>query len=158
MTQLCYHCNKNDKCFYTKYIINNVKINDFDKIFNYYFFNNKKFDFYYIDCEFVNLFENNFTANIEINYHYNTDYINIKSYLSFYIDSCEINGYKFKNFNHMIIKTISCMCNMSYNYYINHPMSMLERQINMIIAKNPQLINALDRPKNHPLIRKYSHI
>ena len=37
-------------------------------------------------------------------------------------------------------------------------MSMLERRINMIIAKNPQLINALDRTKNHPLIRKYSHI
>ena len=37
-------------------------------------------------------------------------------------------------------------------------MSMLERRINMIIAKNPQLINVLDRSKNHPLIRKYSHI
>ena len=37
-------------------------------------------------------------------------------------------------------------------------MSMLERRINMIRAKNPQLINSLDRNKNHPLIRKYSHI
>ena len=159
MTQLCYHCNKNDKCFYTKYIINNVKINEFDKIFNYYIFNhNKKFDFYYIDCEFVILFENNYTANIEINYQYNTDYINIKSYLSFYIDSCEINGYTFKNINHMIIKTVSCMCNMSYKYYINQPMSMLERRINFIIARNPKLINCLNRNKNHPLIRKYSNI
>ena len=58
----------------------------------------------------------------------------------------------------MIINTISCMCNMSYKYYINQPMSMLERRRNMLIAKNPQLINALDRTKNHPLIRKYSHI
>ena len=100
----------------------------------------------------------NYTANIEINFHYNTDYINIKSYLLFYIDSCEINGYKFKNINHMIIKTISCKCNMCYKYYINHPMSKLERRIKMIIARNPQLINLLDRTKNHPLIRKYSHI
>ena len=124
MTHLCYLCNKNDKCLYTKYIINNVKINEFDKIFKYYIsIHNKKFDFYYIDCEFEILFDNKYTANIEINYHYNTDYINMKSYLLFYIDSCEINGYKFKNINHMIIKTISCMCN-----------------------------------KNHPLIRKYSHI
>ena len=159
MTQLCYHCNKNDKCFYTKYIINNVKIKEFDKIFNYYIFNhNKKFDFYYIDCEFVILFENNYTANIEINYHYNTDYINIKSYLLFYIDSCEINGYKFKNINHMIIKTISCMCKMTYKNYINQPMSMLERGINFLIARNSRLIISLDRNKNHPLIRKYSHI
>ena len=58
----------------------------------------------------------------------------------------------------MIIKTISCKGNMSCKYYINHPMSMLERRINMIIAKNPQLIKSLDRNKNHPLIRKYSHI
>ena len=118
----------------------------------------KKFDFYYIDCEFEILFDKNYTANIENNYHYKTDNINIKSYLIFYIDSCEINGYKFKNINHMIIKTISCMCNMSYKYYINQPMSMLERRINMIIDKNPQSINALDRTKNHPLIRKYSSI
>ena len=159
MTHLCYHCNKNDKRFYTKYIINNVKINEFDKTFNYYItIHNKKFDFYYIDCEFEILFENIYTANIEINYHYNTDYIIIKSYLIFYIDSCEINGYIFDNINHMIISTISCMCNMSYKYYINQPMSMLERRINMIISKNPQLINPLDRTKNHPLIRKYSHI
>ena len=48
MTQLCYHCNKNDKCLYTKYVINNVKINEFDKIFNYYISTyNKKFDFYF---------------------------------------------------------------------------------------------------------------
>ena len=159
MTYLCYHCNKNDKYFYTKYIINNVKINEFDKIFNYYITtHNKKFDFYYIDCEIEILFENNYRANIEINHHYNTDYINIKSYLLFYIDSCVVNGYKFKNINHMIIKTISCICNMSYNYYINQPMSMLERRINFIIARNPRLINSLDRNKNHPLIRKYSHI
>ena len=28
-----------------------------------------------------------------------------------------------------------------------------ERRIKMIVAKNPQLISALDRNKNHPLIR-----
>ena len=50
------------------------------------------------------------------------------------------------------------MCNMSYKYYINQPMSMLERRMNFIIAKNPKLIKSLDRNKNHPLIRKYSHI
>ena len=37
-------------------------------------------------------------------------------------------------------------------------MSKLERRINFIIAKNPQLINSLNRNKNHPLIRRYSHI
>ena len=47
---------------------------------------------------------------------------------------------------------------MTYEYYINQPMSMCERKINMNIAKNPQSINLLNRNKNHPVIRKYSHI
>ena len=37
-------------------------------------------------------------------------------------------------------------------------MSMAERRKNFNIAKNPHLINTLDRTKNHPLIRKYSYI
>ena len=37
-------------------------------------------------------------------------------------------------------------------------MSMLERRINFIIARNPKLINCLNRNKNHPLIRKYYNI
>ena len=118
--------------------------NFYDCIITYIFVSIPKYKYsynrnypYFIDCEFGILFDNNYTANIEINYHYNTDYINIKSYLLFYIDSCEINGYKFKNINHMVVKTISCMCNMSYKYYINQPMSMLERRINFIIARNP---------------------
>ena len=155
--KLCYS-KENDKSFYTKYIINNINIDEFDKIFNYYITtHNKKFDFYYIDCEFGIQFDYNHTANIEINYHYNTDYINIKNYLLFYIDSCESGGFKFCNINHMVINTISCKCNMSYKHYIKQPMPAVERRINMIIAKNPQ-INSLDRNKNHPFIRKYSHI
>ena len=37
-------------------------------------------------------------------------------------------------------------------------MSMVERRIIFIIAKNPKLIISVDRNKNNPLIRKYSHI
>ena len=48
--------------------------------------------------------------------------------------------------------------NMTYEYYMDQPMSMCERKINMNNAKNPQLINPLDRNKKHPLIRKYSHV
>ena len=58
----------------------------------------------------------------------------------------------------MIIDTTSCMCNMSCKHYIKQPMSMLERRRNFIIARNPHLINSLDRNENHPLINKYSHI
>ena len=44
---------------------------------------------------------------------------------------------------------------MTYKYYLKNPMSMLERRIIFINNKNPELINALDRIKNHALIRKY---
>ena len=79
--------NKDNKNLYMKYIINNVDINEFDKIFNNYIIpHNKKFDFYYINCEFE-IETDKYLANIEINFHYNTDYINIKSYLFFYTES-----------------------------------------------------------------------
>ena len=147
---------KNDyKFLYIKYIINKVDINNFEKIFNDHIINhNKKFDFYYINCEFQ-IAADNRLINIEINFHHNTDYINLKSYLFFYIESHDI---KFFNNNHMIINTISCLSNMAYKYYLTCPMSMLERRINFIINKNPELINSIDRNKNHPLNRKYSHI
>ena len=90
MTHLCNNCTKNNKCLYTKYIIKNINIDEVDVKLEQYINNlNKKFDFYYFDCEFGIEFNNNYLANIEVNYHYYTDYNNIKSYLLFYIDSCE---------------------------------------------------------------------
>ena len=146
---------KDNKNLYMKYINKNVDTNEFDKIFNNYISShNKEFDFYYINCE-SEIVTNNYSTNIENTFHHDTDYINIQSYLFFYTES---KGIKFFYISHMNLITISCLCEMSYKYYINHPMSMLERRINMIIAKNPQLINSLDRNKIHHLIRKYSHI
>ena len=96
---------KNDiKFIYIKCIINKVDINNFEKIFNDYINNhNKKFDFYYINCEFQ-IATDNRLLNIEINFHHNTDYINIKSYLFFYTESHRI---KIFNNNQMIINTIT---------------------------------------------------
>ena len=47
---------------------------------------------------------------------------------------------------------------MTYKCYFNNPMHMAERRLNIIIARNPHLINALNRRVSHPLIGKYSHI
>ena len=57
----------------------------------------------------------------------------------------------------MTIIIISDRCNMTYDNYVNQPMSMCERKIKMNIAKNPKLVNSLDRNKNHPLLREYLH-
>ena len=55
----------------------------------------------------------------------------------------------------MTINIISDRCDKTYENYINQPMSMCEGKKNLSIAKNPLLIDSLDRNKNHPLIRKY---
>ena len=54
----------------------------------------------------------------------------------------------------MIIETISDIGNITIIYYMNNPMHMIERRLNMIKARNPQLINALDRRVSHAVIRK----
>ena len=115
----------------------------------------KKFDFHFINCEIEIEFDKNFTAKIEINYHHNTNTDFVKSYLLYYIDSCKSGGYKFSNINHVIINTISCMCNMTYEHYINQPMQATEIKLNMIIAIRPQLINSINRSHNHVLIKKF---
>ena len=79
MTQICYRCIKNNKLPYTTYIIENIDIDEIDDIlFKYNNIHNQKFIFYYIDCQFEIEFKDNIFAKIEINNHYNTDYINIK--------------------------------------------------------------------------------
>ena len=45
----------------------------------------------------------------------------------------------------MTINIFSDRCNMTYEINIKQPMSMCERKTNMNIARNPQLINPLDR-------------
>ena len=58
----------------------------------------------------------------------------------------------------MIIKTVSDRCNITYQLCLNQLMHVVERQLNLNIARNPELIYSLDRNKNHPIIRKNSHI
>ena len=58
----------------------------------------------------------------------------------------------------MTINIISDRCNLTYEHYINQPMRMCEIKMNMNFARNPHLINPLDRNKNPSLIRRYSHI
>ena len=82
----------------------------------------------------------------------------MKGYLLYWIDYFMSRGHKFCKTNEMIVPTISNRRDMTYKHYINQPMSMCERKINLNIARDPHLINSLDRNKNHPLIRTCSHI
>ena len=162
MDLLCKVCDRSiieNESKYNKFDFNIINLDEVDNILNYHITTfNKKFDLFFIKCIFEIEFENNSTAIIEINYHHNLDMNNIKSYFLFYIDSCKLDGYKFIKIKPLTINTITCLCNIAYEFYINNPMPMVERRINFVIAKNPQLINSLDCNKSHPLIRKYSHM
>ena len=104
-----------DRILFYKYTINNINLNNINKIFDYYIsFQNEKFNFYFIKCIFQIQFNNIIIANIEINNHYNSDYINIENYLSLYLISCNNAGYKIDSINHMIINITTCRCNIKY--------------------------------------------
>ena len=76
------------KSFYENYIIINPNLDEIDKILNDYMtIHNKKFNIFFINCEFNLVFDNNFKIHIETNYCYNIDDITkIKSYLLYWID------------------------------------------------------------------------
>ena len=153
---LAFFIKRYDRGLYYKYIVKNINLNDINKLFDYYItIHKEKFDMYFISCVIQIKFNNIIIANLEINNHYNTDYVNIENYLSVYVKSCENAGYKINNHNHMIINITNCICNIRYNHCVDKPMSMLERRINYIITENPQLIN---QKHNIPLIRKYPNI
>ena len=68
-------------------------MDEFDKIISYHIsYHDKKFDIYFFKSDFQIEFDNLFIAHIEIDYHYNNDTRNTKSYSLLYIDSCEITG------------------------------------------------------------------
>ena len=103
----------------------------------------KKYEFYINEVVFIIEFE---TIDIYFDYTPSFD-------IEFYI--------KHHNFSHlteMIIKRFSDIRNMNYKYFKNNPMNMVEKRLNMIIVRNPDLITPLNRRVSYPLIRKYSHI
>ena len=52
------------------------------------------------------------------------------------------------------VQTISNIRYKNYKYNLNQPMQMIERRLKMNVAKNPPLINLLNRGNDHPLVRK----
>ena len=127
---------KDDKSLYENYTIDNINLDEVDKILSDYVTTHiKKFYFYLLRCEFVLEFDNNFTTNIQTHYCYNMDDITkIKTYLLYSIDCFKSRGYKNYNINQMSIKSLSDRGNMTYKYYMNQPMQAVEIQTNMIIA------------------------
>ena len=147
---------KDDNSIYKKYVINNIKLDEVDKILkDYISTHNKKFDIYFIYCELKIQFDNNSTRDLKTDCVHNIEIEKISQCLLHCIEYLESKGYKIRNINQMTINTISDRCNMKYGYYMYPPRFPLETKLNIIIAKNPQL---LDQNTKHLFIRIFSHI
>ena len=150
-----------EKPFRIKHTIKKPNFFVIDKISNEYITNhNKKYYKFLIKYEFKLIFNNDLLQRIHIktNFYNNTDPITLKRYLLYQIHNFIDKGYEFSYIDEMNITTVNDKMYMTYDYYIKHPMSAVERKLNMIISKNPHLIKSLNRSHIHLLIRKYSYI
>ena len=66
-------------------------------------------------------------------------------------------GYKLSHISEMNITFITCLRIITYKHYLQQQKPMIEWMLNLILAKNPQLIKEFQN-SSHPLIKKYQHI
>ena len=151
-----------EKPFHIKYTIKKPKFFALDKLSNDYITNHhEKYSIFLIKCDFKLIFNNDFSKFIQIEtdfYHNTTLFMNLKTFLLYHIDDFIEKGQIFSHIDEINITTVKYKMYTSYKNYIQHPMPMVERRLNMVIAKNPHLIKSLNRSHIHPLIQKYSYI
>ena len=144
-------CKKDDKSLYKKYVINNINLDEVDKILSdYVSTHNKKFEIYFIYCEFKIQFDNNSIIDIKSEYVHNIEIVKIIQCLKYSIECHKLKGYKFHNIFQMTINIVNDRCNMKYEFYMHPPKFPLETKFNIIFAKNPRL---LDQKINHLLMK-----
>ena len=134
---------------------------DIDKIFNDDITNhNQKYYFFLIKCDFILIINNDFSKpiHIETNFYHNILLNNLKRYFLDHIESLIDKGHIFSHTDEMNILNVNAKRYMTYDNYINHPLQEIELKLNMIVDKNPHLINSQNRLRIHPLIRRYSRI
>ena len=67
-------------------------------------------------------------------------------------------GHKFSHISKMTLTFITNFNNITYEYYLKQPKSMLEWRLIGKLARNPKLIKAIDRNLSRPLVREYSDV
>ena len=143
------------KCFRIKHTNKNPDFFDVDiKCKDYFTNHNKKSDSYLVNRDFKLVF-NKFTAKVQTVFHHNTTFVNLKTFLLFWIEFFIRRGCKFSQNNGRNFSTIVDKMNMIYEHYVKQPMQPIELKLNMIIAKNPNLKNSLITSNNHPLFVEY---
>ena len=111
---------------------------------------NKKFEFYMVICKWKIHF-----SNIVVTVKSNPCHrFNLREFSLSKIKYYERRQHTFSHISEMNILFISDLRNMTYEHYLKQPKSMLEWRLNIILAKNPELVKILGNI-SHPLIRKH---
>ena len=119
----------------------------------------KKYDFPLIKYNFKFVFNSpEYVVNIETSPHYSRITMSSGYLPNETINDINIQGYCFDRIDEFNIIAIADNMELTYDFYIKHNMCSFKLKMNLILAKNPHLINSLNRSYNHPLTRKYSHI
>ena len=146
---------KTEQPFRIKYTIKNPNFFAIDKFSNYYITNhNEKYSIFLIKCDFKLIFNNDFliSIHIETDFYHNTTFMNLKRFLLFFIDKFIEKGHTFSHIDEMNITAVKDKMYRSYKHYIQHPRPMVERRLNMVIAKNLHLKKSLNRSNIRPII------
>ena len=149
---------QNEKSIGLNHTFKNPYFFDIDKKFNDYITNhNTNPNLCLVKWDF-NVVFNDFNPHKKTNFSHNTSFISLKRYLFYWIEYFIGRGCKFFDINEKNIPTIKDKINMTNEQYIKQAMQAVDIRLNVIIAKNPHLLNSPNSYFNHPLIRKYSHI
>ena len=74
------------------------------------------------------------------------------------IEYFTIEWYNFSHISEITLTFITNFNNVTYEYYLKQPKSMLEARLIEKIVRKPKLTKPFDRTLSHPLIRKYSNV
>ena len=140
-----------DKCKHMELTIESPDINNVDEVFYAYIIQHKKeFDYYFIKCHFILVFnDNQYSTYVKSHLIDNKTMISWQSFLGKVIDDFKNQGYKFKHIEEMNIITLANKMDMSYNFYIEHKLHAVELKLNSMINKNKALINKFYRNWRH---------
>ena len=138
-------------------IINNVDIDNIDTILDDIIeIHNKKFDIYHVMCSFKIKFNINDIYELDTIYVNNKEIYKIFIQLLFFIDMMIADEKDFVNIDQMIVFINSDLCNMSNEYYKYKRLNPIEKQVNIIFSRKPDLLkqissNILIKNKNQIL-------
>ena len=136
-----------------------VDIEEVDYLYKKFVRNhNKKFEKYTIQCHFNMHFSNNCLPGIVSKLFTNDTVCDWKGFLNNVISDFNDKGYVYSHTSKMFIITHNHRKDLTYSFYMSLPMCAVERRINILLHKNPDLINSFDRTIDHPLIRKFSYV